>query len=48
MTFLECAFEVSLWSSRQRADDSLNLFSGVETALERTSITVDCSGGVSV
>lgn len=34
-------FEVSLWESRQRADDSLNLSCGAETALEKTSITVD-------
>lgn len=40
-------FEVSLWESRQRADDSLNLSCGAETALEKTSITVDCSGGIS-
>lgn len=29
-------------------DDSINLFGGAETALEKTLITVDCSSGISV
>lgn len=37
-------FEVTLWKSKPCADDSLYLLGGVETALEKTSITADCSG----